>query len=77
MIEQEQQAQLFTQDSKCKTRNGLDVHIKVLPSSIIGFIITKDGNPIMSQWGLDGKRKTIYPRKENTIHDLDLVNIND
>lgn len=75
MSEQKQKdTQQFDPKKPCKTRNGFDVHTIVLMNKIVGFIFSEEGNALMAEWGLDGRRTVVYDRKPDEKHELDLVN---
>lgn len=76
-MNEQQELKSFDPKQPCKTRNGYSVLLLSahVGDKLLGFIFTEDGSALMSEWGLDGKRKTIYPRKTNEEHELDLVNI--
>ena len=67
--------QIFNPNKPYQTRNGHRVYLIPLDNKYMGFIFTEDGDTCMSEWDLEGKRKTVYDRKVNEMHELDLINI--
>lgn len=67
-------AKKFNITKPFQTRNGLSVTHVILDDKIMG--VAHDSHEgQFCLWSVEGEKISLFPRKKNEIHDLDLVNV--